>query len=298
MNKKCRALHGVSLVFVIVLMLLFGTAAVSASTTMKTKKAAYLRTGPSSSSAKIVKIPKGKKVTAGVQDGSYTKIVYKGSKTYGGWFPTKYLKSAKSSGSSSSSSSSSSSTTTRTLATAIWLRTGPGTNYSRIRAIEGGESVTVHSLNGTWYHVSYHGATGYIRQGYFVNETPIREVATAVYMRTAPTKSASVITVVPALAKVSVLARTSNNWCKVNYNGRTGYIYGGYFTTDSDNGQTVRITSTAIYLRSSTDVSSTRNVIAVVPAGAEVTIVSQVSTRFYLVRYGSTTGYMRSGYFR
>ena len=299
MKKICRSMHAASLILVIALMMLLCTTGVFASVTMKTKKAAYLRTGPTSSAAKIVKIPKGKKVTAGVQDGNYTKVVYKkGSKAYGGWFPTKYLKAVKKSSSSSSSSSSSTSTTTRTLATAIWLRTGPGTNYTRIRAIEGGEKVTVLSLEGTWYKVTYNGYNGYIRQGYFINETPIREVATAIYMRTSPTKSASVITVVPALAKVSVLARTSNNWCRVTYNGMTGYIYGGYFTTDSDNGQTIRITTTTIYLRSGTDVSNTNNVIAIVPGGAEVTVVSQVSTRWYVVKYGGKTGYMRAGYFR
>lgn len=275
-----------------VMMLLAGAVSVSASVTMKTTKAAYLRTGPSNSTAKIVKVPKGVKVTAGVSDGKFTKVIYRGTKAYGGWFPSKYLK-GNNSGSGSSSSK------TKTTATAIWLRTGPGTNYSIIRAIEGGEKVTVLSLNGTWYRVQYQGVTGYLRQGYFTDETMIREVATAVYLRTGPTKSASAILVIPTLGKVTVLSR-SGNWYRVNYNGRTGYIYSGAFTTDSgssSSSSSTRIVNTTIYLRSSTDISSTRNVLAIIPGGSEVTVLSQPSSRWYIVRYNGRTGYLRSGYF-
>lgn len=287
-NRKSR-MYLIALVFGVIMMCL-GAQSVSASVTMKTTKAAYLRTGPSSGTAKIVKVPKGVKVTAGVSDGKYTKVIYRGTKAYGGWFPSKYLKGSGSSGSSSS-------TTTKTTATAIWLRTGPGTNYARIRAIEGGEKVTVLSLNGTWYRVTYQGTTGYLKQGYFTDETMIREVATAVYLRTGPTKSASAILVIPTLGKVSILGR-SGNWYRVNYNGRVGYIYSGAFTTDNQSsGSSTRIVNTEIYLRSSTDISSTSNVIAILQRGEEVTVLSQPSSRWYIVRYGSKTGYLRSGYF-
>ncbi len=291
MKKRMTAFRVAAVVLGMLAVLMFGAVTAQASVTMKTTKAAYLRTGPSSKTTKIVKIPKGKTVTAGVSDGKYTKVVYRGNKAYGGWFPTKYLKSTGGGGSSTG--------TTKTTATAIWLRTGPGTNYSRIRAIEGGEKVTVlgTSASGGWYKVSYKGQTGYLRQGYFTDETMVREVATAVYIRSTPSKNGTIIGVVPAYGKVSVYSRTSNNWCRITYNGKSGYIYGGYFTTDSGSSQTTRIVKTAIYLRSSADASSLSNVIDTVPQGAEVTIVSQPSSRWYIVRYGSKTGYLRSGYF-
>ncbi len=291
-KQKRSAVFAAAAVLGIVLILALGAVSASASVTMKTTKAVNLRTGPSSSAAKIIKIPKGATVTAGVSEGKWTKVVYRGSKAYGGWAYSKYLKA-----SGSGSSSSSSSGKTKTTATAIWLRTGPGTNYGKIRAIEGGEKVTVLGTSGSWYRVSYKGATGYLKQGYFTDETMVREVSTAIYMRTSPTKSASVILVVPAYGKVTVHSRTSNNWYRVTYNGRSGYIYGGYFTTDSGSSANTRIVKTAIYLRSSTAISSRANIIATIQAGEEVTILSQANSKWYIVRYGSKTGYLRAGYF-
>lgn len=133
-KQKRSAVFAAAAVLGIVLILALGAVSASASVTMKTTKAVNLRTGPSSSAAKIIKIPKGATVTAGVSEGKWTKVVYRGSKAYGGWAYSKYLKA-----SGSGSSSSSSSGKTKTTATAIWLRTGPGTNYGKIRAIEGGE---------------------------------------------------------------------------------------------------------------------------------------------------------------
>lgn len=272
------------------LVLLLGVFSVSAATTMKTKRKVALRTGPSKSAAAIIMIPKNTKVTAGVQEGNYTKVIYKkNSRSYGGWAYTKYLK---------GTSSSSGSGTKKKLATAIWFRTGPGVEYRQITAIEGGETVTVTGESGNWYKIRYKGVSGYIKKGYFVGETTTREVSTAIYLRSAPTKNATVRTVVPAYGKVTVHSRTSNNWYLVTYRNVTGYIYGGYFTTDSGSGATVRIVSTTIYLRSSTNISSTANVIAIVPQGAEVTVLYAANSKWNVVRYGSKTGYMRAGYFR
>ena len=272
-----------------VLVLLLGTLTVSAATSMKTKKKVALRTGPSKSSAIIITIPKGASVLAGVEEGKYTKVIYKkNSRSYGGWAYTKYLK---------GSSSSSSSGKKKKMATAIYFRTGPGIEYKAMAVIEGGETVTITGESGNWYKIKYKGVTGYIKKGYCVGETPTREVSTAIYLRSAPHKDASVKTVVPAYGKVTVHSKTSNNWYLVTYKGTTGYIYGGYFTTDSGSGASSRIVKTTIYLRSSTDISSTRNVIAIVPAGAEVTLIQRANTKWNIVRYGSKTGYMRDGYF-
>ena len=289
MKRQKIAARLAALILGLMLALVIGAGCVSAATTMKTTKKCALRTGPSKSAAKIITIPKGAKVTAGVQEGKYTKVVYKkSSKSYGGWAYTKYLK---------SKSSSSGSSTKKKTATAIYFRKGPGIEYSAITVIEGGETVTVVGEYGNWYKVKYKGITGYLKKGYFTDETVTREVSTAIYMRTSPNKNATIKTVVPAYGKVTVHSRTSNNWYYVTYKNKTGYIYGGYFTTDSGSGATVRIVKTTIYLRSSINISSTANVIAIVPQGAEVTVLSQYNTKWYIVRYGSKTGYMRGGYF-
>lgn len=46
------------------------------------------------------------------------------------------------------------------------MRSGPGTNYSIVITIDGGESVTVTSANGEWAAVSYGGYEGYCAMNY------------------------------------------------------------------------------------------------------------------------------------
>ena len=76
MKKRMTAFRVAAVVLGMLAVLMFGAVTAQASVTMKTTKAAYLRTGPSSKTTKIVKIPKGKTVTAGVSDGKYTKVKY------------------------------------------------------------------------------------------------------------------------------------------------------------------------------------------------------------------------------
>ena len=58
-KQKRSAVFAAAAVLGIVLILALGAVSASASVTMKTTKAVNLRTGPSSSAAKIIKIPKG-----------------------------------------------------------------------------------------------------------------------------------------------------------------------------------------------------------------------------------------------
>jgi uncharacterized protein YgiM (DUF1202 family) len=296
MRNRDRKISPVLLAVGIFLVMLFSAVPALASTTMKTTQAVKLRTGPSSSAAVIITIPKGKKVTAGISDSGFTKVIYKtGSKAYGGWAWSNYLK--KTGGSSGSGTDTG---TTKQVATAIYLRTGPGTNYPYIRVIPGGGKVKILGFTETWYRVSYNGVTGYIKQGYLTNETMVREVRTAIYLRSTPTSTtdSNIRLVVPAYGKVTVYGRYTGNWYRVSYKGTSGYMYGGYFTTESYNEVgTVRIVKTAIYLRSYASASGSSNIILTVPTGAEVTVLSRVSSSWLRVRYGSTTGYMRDGYF-
>jgi uncharacterized protein YgiM (DUF1202 family) len=55
-------------------------------------------------------------------------------------------------------------------------------------------------------------------------------MSTSINMRkTRSTTADNVIAVIPEGAKVTVRASYSGNWYKVTYNGKTGYIKGGYF---------------------------------------------------------------------
>ena len=250
--------------------------------------ATNLRTKPSMSGAVQLVIPKNAYVSTGNQHGKWTYVQYQsGAKKHGGYVWTANMRSP--SGSTSLK---------RQLATAIWLRKGPGINYGKIRAIEGGETVTLLAEAGSWYKVRYAGRNGYIKSGYFVGETSVRQMVTAVYLRSGPSTSYRAKTVIPTNGKVTVLAQVSSKWYRVRYKGTTGYVTAGYFKTDGYNTSSKRIVKTTIFIRSSMDVSSRANVIAWVPANGEVTVLSQPTSRWYRVSYRGKTGYMRAGYFR
>ena len=216
--------HGFHLLMILLsLLILAASTAVitSAATTKVTTAKVHLRASASSSSKIKVTVPSGKYVNAVGTKGNWTKVVYYKSsgKSYTGYIYSKYLRSP-----------SSESGTNATVSTSIWIRSGPSVSYRRIGVINAGNSCVITGTSGSWYKVRYKGIVGYIKQGYLVEKTGNRQVTTAIYIRTSPTKSARAIAVVPGNGTVYVRSKVSGkNWYLVSYNGRTGYMYGGYF---------------------------------------------------------------------
>jgi N-acetylmuramoyl-L-alanine amidase len=219
-----RRKHGIHLLMILLSLLILTAATAvitSAATTKVTTANVNLRKSASSSSKVKVTVPKGKYVNAVGTKGKWTKVVYfkSSGKSYTGYIFSKYL-----------SSPSSESGTTAEVATSIWIRSGPSVSYRRIGVINAGNSCVITGTSGTWYKVRYKGISGYIKQGYLKEKTGNRQVRTAIYVRTSPSGSARAIAVVPANGTVYVRSKVNGkNWYLVSYNGRTGYMYGGYF---------------------------------------------------------------------
>ena len=102
---------------------------------------------------------------------------------------------------------------------------------------------------------------------------------------------------IPENGKVTVLAKANSRWYRVRYKGTVGYIAAGYFKSDNTVIRTKRTVKTAIYIRKTMVVGIRSNIVAVVPAGKQVTILSQVNSKWYEVSYGKKSGYMKAGYF-
>lgn len=119
------------------------------------------------------------------------------------------------------------------------MRTGPGTGYQIIRVIPRGTQVTASGSENGWYRVTYQGSTGWASGAYLVSPDtqapPPAPSASATYikttanlnMRTGASTGYSIITTIPSGTKLESLA-TSGGWHKVSYNGRTGWVSGGY----------------------------------------------------------------------
>jgi uncharacterized protein YgiM (DUF1202 family) len=215
MKKSAGKIRLAVFLLAVMAMVLGASLTVSASTTVRVKKTAYLRESPSSSGDPVIKIRKNTYVTAGISQGKYTRVIYKkNGHTYAGWFYSAYL-------------SGELSPYYKTVITAIYLRTGPGMSYRVIMTIPEGARVEVLGTKEGWYKVRYSGRTGYIARGYFKEDSFIRYTKTASYFRSTPYKDSqnrNVICAIPANRAVTVLSYTDNGWAYCRYNGRLGYI--------------------------------------------------------------------------
>jgi beta-N-acetylglucosaminidase len=89
-----------------------------------------------------------------------------------------------------------------------------------------------------WYSVTYGGKTGYAYNGDFsAYKAPITEQAitpttfdttTDLNIRKAADSSTTLLATIPGSTIVIASAKTSNNWYKVTYSGKTGYVSGSY----------------------------------------------------------------------
>ncbi len=135
-------------------------------------------------------------------------------------------------------------TTTKTLAEDLKMRSTMSTadNSNLICIIPKGGKVSILSTEKDyWLKASYNGKTGYIRSGHFTDDTSRMGIgATDPYtetmncdlnMRSSMSKAnnKNIILVIPKGGKVTIVAKEADNWFKVQYNGKTGYIKGGHF---------------------------------------------------------------------
>ncbi|RHW42583.1 hypothetical protein D1B31_03030 [Neobacillus notoginsengisoli] len=136
---------------------LFGKPAIAEAASQSytvTASSLNVRTGPGTNFARIGGLPRGSSVQViqKMKNGWY-KISYKGKTAY---VSGQYVK-----------SSTAAKPTYRVTASALNVRTGPGTNYKKIGLLKNGEAVNVirKETNG-WYKIHFNGKTGYVSGPY------------------------------------------------------------------------------------------------------------------------------------
>jgi uncharacterized protein YgiM (DUF1202 family) len=113
-----------------------------------------------------------------------------------------------------------------------------GNAFTKLIKIPKGTVLNFSKKINSWYSVSYGGQTGYAYSGDFSNYTPpVTEQAitpttfdttTALNIRKAADASTDLLATIPGSTIVIASAKTSNNWYKVTFNGKTGYASGSY----------------------------------------------------------------------
>ena len=118
---------------------------------------------------------------------------------------------------------------------ALNLRSGPGTTYDIITQLNEGDIIVILELTSSeWYHINYHGVTGYVNVPY------LRDVLTAenfnaqgkitgdmVNLRSKPATTADLLGTYTEGTVMTVIG-INTGWYKVKHDGKTGYIRSDY----------------------------------------------------------------------
>lgn len=226
-----------------------------------------VRSGPGKSYSKVGSLAKGKTftITGKTKDSAGTvwyRFTFNGKTAY---ISSTYVKTTSTASSSSSSSSSSITAVTNTTGTVatkadpLIIRSGPGTNYSKLGTLAKGKTFTVKgqakdSSGLVWYQLTFNGKTGYASSKYVtvktVTSTPeqdkpedttqytikktgkVNTKSDPLIVRSGAGKSYSSI---GSLAKGATFVITDEVkdssgtvWYKFNYSGKTGYVSSAY----------------------------------------------------------------------
>ena len=273
-----------------------------------------VRSGPGNSYSVLTVMKKGTTTSQLGTSGSWTKVTVNG-KT--GYVCTKYL----TSGSSSSSTTPSSTSTSKTVyitASALNVRSGPGTSYSVIGGLSKGKAASVVGTSGSWYKIKYGSGYGYISSKY-TSSTAVDSGSSST-----STSSKTMYCTVSGLnvrsgkgtayaakgtlsyGEAVTVVDNSGYWYKIKYGSGYGYVSSKYLSSSKPSGssttpvsapsnkaKTMYCTVSGLNVRSGAGTSYASK--GTLSYGQQVNVVN-TSSYWYKIQYGSGYGYVGSSY--
>ncbi|MDQ6600367.1 SH3 domain-containing protein [Bacillus salipaludis] len=197
-----------------------------------------------------------------------------------------------------------------------YLYTSVGKAFSKVAQIPNGTVISTSKQIGDWFAVNFNGKSGFVYSKDFTkyslpSEEKLDEAGdylalTDVVLRVKPDDASDLLSSIPKGAKLSLIAKTSNGWYKVTYNGMTGYILGNYIQKAEDLppakeepsevpiAKATYMVLAGLNLRESNDTVSKS--LGVIPKGTIVVPASKTSDDWYKVSYDEKTGYVYGKY--
>lgn len=204
-------------------------------------------------------------------------------------------------------------------ATSLRMRSEPSVDASTIMLIANGEEVAVQEKLDGWYKIVYNEQTGYVSDDY-VNFTAAPEAEAApeeqqeeptlpeeeskaatvngnsVNFRAEPSRDAEVIAKLDKGTEIELLS-TEDGWCKIVYDGQTGYISADYVAVDGIAVQNARgiVTGTGVNVRKGP--STDTEVLTKLSAGKIVDLM-ELKDGWYKIRIDGIEGFVSGDYIR
>ncbi|MBS4200627.1 SH3 domain-containing protein [Bacillus sp. FJAT-49732] len=210
------------------------------------KNDTYLYSSYGNAYKKLIKIPKGSVISTKLQIGNWFKVTYKGKSGYieKGSFTKFNIPSEKKIGKE-----------TYTTASKVNLKEyAHNSSYTLASIPKGVIIIPTHKTSNGWFKIQFEGKTGYISSNYVegiknveppkeeppkveppkekITEVKIAEktflVKENLNVRKIADATSTILTTIPKGKIVIPTHKTSNNWYKVVYSGKTGYVSGAY----------------------------------------------------------------------
>lgn len=315
MGKRKHRLFAIICVIVFMLTLCVGTISGYAETATTTQTGKIVncqsfvnvRSGPGTGYVKIGTAPKGATYTVTGQAGSYYRINYNGRT---GYVYSRYL--------SVSTAQPTDSQVGKIVncRSFVNVRSGPSVGYIKIGTAPKGATYTVTGKVGSYYKIDYNGRTGYVYASYLsiISSPPqpqpqpqpqppttslsgkIINCNSYVNVRSGPGLVYAKIGTAPKNAVYSVYEQIGSYY-KINYNGRTGYVYSAYLSISSEQpqppeaSQIGKIVNCNSYVNVRSGPSASYNKIGTAPKNATYNVLGK-SNLYYKIDYNGRTGYV------
>ena len=259
-----------------------------------------MRSQPSAGGAVVTTLPRGTRVGILSYSGDWTRVTFR-NKT--GYVLSAYLRKE----GEAAPEQPVAYARVNTSSGSLNLRETPSADARVLAGIPQGTVIEVLQRRDGWVKTRYSGLSGYVMERYLAfgdtsepeeDEPLFAWVNTSeggLNLRETADYSAAVLAGIPRHAKVEVLIR-ADVWCKVKYQGYTGYVRTEYLTFREPADSSIRYVSTpggGLNLRETP--AADAKVLLIIPQGAQVRLIQQ-NGDWCKISYNDTTGYVMARY--
>ena len=201
----------------------------------------------------------------------------------------------------------------------LYLRSGPGREYSSVGTVRDGDYISVVSYGDIWTKVqTSSGKTGYIKNLY-INDGDLDYAAGTNYfssytvyttakvnLRSGASTDTSVIKTLASGTKLSAKGKNGSFYLVQTSDGTQGYVSSSYISKKSSGSSSSSSSSssskntktvTASYVNVRKGGGMSYEVLRVLPYGTKVTVL-KVGNYWTQIQYGSTVGWIKNVYLK